>query len=282
MGTLILISSTSQHFQGLRRAQNKSDTDGGALDEFAKQADPTLNPITRRPGPGRGRPKKQREDGVEEEAHDQNGSQSLSIQLSQYHQPHHMQSEAQHYQQHFPQSSLPQPPQLGHQHGLSPYVRHPQRGPQLHADAEPPNQGQQPEEQGQPQSQQPDGTSENRSILEKESPYNDVESLPSAEALRIRSSSNSNHENEDANGLDEDGRPPKRQRFESSDIEHSEDLDQELKQEQDHDQNHIQGQDQEEDQDQEEHEQSIDEDAVLAHVLAAHNGHASDNSYPTE
>lgn len=50
-----------QHFQGLRRAQNKiegsvaSPVDSGPR----KVGDPTLNPITRRPGPGRGRPKKQ-------------------------------------------------------------------------------------------------------------------------------------------------------------------------------------------------------------------------------
>ncbi|KAH8907221.1 hypothetical protein BR93DRAFT_928093 [Coniochaeta sp. PMI_546] len=50
-----------QHFQGLRRAQNKiegsvaSPVDSGVR----KIGDPTLNPITRRPGPGRGRPKKQ-------------------------------------------------------------------------------------------------------------------------------------------------------------------------------------------------------------------------------
>jgi hypothetical protein len=48
----------SQHFQGLRRAQNKIETNG-STPEAAKKADPTMNPITRRPGPGRGRPKKQ-------------------------------------------------------------------------------------------------------------------------------------------------------------------------------------------------------------------------------
>jgi len=47
-----------QHFQGLRRAQNKSDTNGGVNDP-QRRVDPTLNPITRRPGPGRGRPRKQ-------------------------------------------------------------------------------------------------------------------------------------------------------------------------------------------------------------------------------
>ncbi|KAL7944411.1 hypothetical protein V8C42DRAFT_88024 [Trichoderma barbatum] len=46
-----------QHFQGLRRAQNKAEVDGGHS-ESARRADPTLNPITRRPGPGRGRPRK--------------------------------------------------------------------------------------------------------------------------------------------------------------------------------------------------------------------------------
>ncbi|KAK5637297.1 hypothetical protein RRF57_013009 [Xylaria bambusicola] len=47
----------SQHFQGLRRAQNKVDSNGSGLDGQRK-ADPTTNPITRRPGPGRGRPRK--------------------------------------------------------------------------------------------------------------------------------------------------------------------------------------------------------------------------------
>lgn len=46
-----------QHFQGLRRAQNKNEADGSHSDT-ARRADPTLNPITRRPGPGRGRPRK--------------------------------------------------------------------------------------------------------------------------------------------------------------------------------------------------------------------------------
>ncbi|KAK4043594.1 hypothetical protein C8A01DRAFT_43532 [Parachaetomium inaequale] len=46
-----------QHFQGLRRAQNK--TENGATGESPRKVDPTQNPITRRPGPGRGRPRKQ-------------------------------------------------------------------------------------------------------------------------------------------------------------------------------------------------------------------------------
>ncbi|KAI0809440.1 hypothetical protein GGR55DRAFT_649955 [Xylaria sp. FL0064] len=46
-----------QHFQGLRRAQNKADSNGSNVDSQRK-ADPTTNPITRRPGPGRGRPRK--------------------------------------------------------------------------------------------------------------------------------------------------------------------------------------------------------------------------------
>lgn len=46
-----------QHFQGLRRAQNKAEADGTHTDS-SRRADPTLNPITRRPGPGRGRPRK--------------------------------------------------------------------------------------------------------------------------------------------------------------------------------------------------------------------------------
>ncbi|KAF4126451.1 hypothetical protein GMORB2_0187 [Geosmithia morbida] len=46
-----------QHFQGLRRAQNKAEQDEDG-NETAKKVDPTLNPITRRPGPGRGRPRK--------------------------------------------------------------------------------------------------------------------------------------------------------------------------------------------------------------------------------
>ncbi|KAI0884754.1 uncharacterized protein GGS22DRAFT_164285 [Annulohypoxylon maeteangense] len=44
-----------QHFQGLRRAQHKTDSNG----DSQRKSDPTENPITRRPGPGRGRPRKQ-------------------------------------------------------------------------------------------------------------------------------------------------------------------------------------------------------------------------------
>ncbi|KAK5660848.1 hypothetical protein OQA88_12219 [Cercophora sp. LCS_1] len=50
-----------QHFQGLRRAQNKAEPNGlavGGGGESSRKVDPTLNPITRRPGPGRGRPRK--------------------------------------------------------------------------------------------------------------------------------------------------------------------------------------------------------------------------------
>ncbi|ETS79506.1 hypothetical protein PFICI_09359 [Pestalotiopsis fici W106-1] len=46
-----------QHFQGLRRAQHKAESNGFS-GEKPRQGDPTLNPITRRPGPGRGRPKR--------------------------------------------------------------------------------------------------------------------------------------------------------------------------------------------------------------------------------
>ncbi|KAI8963422.1 hypothetical protein F5Y11DRAFT_151765 [Daldinia sp. FL1419] len=46
-----------QHFQGLRRAQHKAETNGGI--DAQRRSDPTQNPITRRPGPGRGRPRKQ-------------------------------------------------------------------------------------------------------------------------------------------------------------------------------------------------------------------------------
>ncbi|KAK4101003.1 hypothetical protein N658DRAFT_507320 [Parathielavia hyrcaniae] len=46
-----------QHFQGLRRAQNK--TEGGVPGDNPRKLDPAVNPITRRPGPGRGRPRKQ-------------------------------------------------------------------------------------------------------------------------------------------------------------------------------------------------------------------------------
>jgi hypothetical protein len=48
-----------QHFQGLRRAQNKTEPfSSNLLDSQARKTDPTSNPITRRPGPGRGRPRK--------------------------------------------------------------------------------------------------------------------------------------------------------------------------------------------------------------------------------
>ncbi|KAK6844517.1 Actin cytoskeleton-regulatory complex protein PAN1-like protein 1 [Apiospora arundinis] len=46
-----------QHFQGLRRTQHKLETNGSFSDS-QRRVDPTMNPITRRPGPGRGRPRK--------------------------------------------------------------------------------------------------------------------------------------------------------------------------------------------------------------------------------
>jgi hypothetical protein len=58
-----LILAVSQHFQGLRRAQNKAESNGGP-GESSRKLDPTMNPITRRPGPGRGRPKKQSSEGL--------------------------------------------------------------------------------------------------------------------------------------------------------------------------------------------------------------------------
>ncbi|KAI0181908.1 hypothetical protein GGR52DRAFT_526775 [Hypoxylon sp. FL1284] len=45
-----------QHFQGLRRAQHKTESNGA---DSQRRNDPSQNPITRRPGPGRGRPRKQ-------------------------------------------------------------------------------------------------------------------------------------------------------------------------------------------------------------------------------
>ncbi|KAG6015784.1 hypothetical protein E4U43_004805 [Claviceps pusilla] len=48
-----------QHFQGLRRAQSKAEATGTVpYMDNVYHSDPTQNPITRRPGPGRGRPKK--------------------------------------------------------------------------------------------------------------------------------------------------------------------------------------------------------------------------------
>ncbi|SPO05751.1 uncharacterized protein DNG_08438 [Cephalotrichum gorgonifer] len=48
-----------QHFQGLRRSQLKKVSSAGAAPGASSEAvDPSLNPITRRPGPGRGRPRK--------------------------------------------------------------------------------------------------------------------------------------------------------------------------------------------------------------------------------
>ncbi len=80
-----------QHFQGLRRAQQKFEPAnggaaavGGSLSSgisslgalggaaapapWSGKGDPTLNPITRRPGPGRGRPRKQSSGGTADDA----------------------------------------------------------------------------------------------------------------------------------------------------------------------------------------------------------------------
>ncbi|KAM7183460.1 hypothetical protein V8F33_013570 [Rhypophila sp. PSN 637] len=58
--SLTVYIAISQHFQGLRRAQAKSETTPNPTlpVDGTRKADPTQNPITRRPGPGRGRPKK--------------------------------------------------------------------------------------------------------------------------------------------------------------------------------------------------------------------------------
>ncbi|KAK2605954.1 hypothetical protein QQS21_003680 [Conoideocrella luteorostrata] len=53
-----------QHFQGLRRIQNKAEANG-SHPANSWQPDHTMNPITRRPGPGRGRPRKQSSMGAE-------------------------------------------------------------------------------------------------------------------------------------------------------------------------------------------------------------------------
>ncbi|KAG7054070.1 putative accumulation-associated protein [Colletotrichum scovillei] len=74
-----------QHFQGLRRAQHKSETNGGSPDN-PRKVDPTTNPITRRPGPGRGRPKKQPQQAAQMAIavlSEQNGEASQPSQLSQ-------------------------------------------------------------------------------------------------------------------------------------------------------------------------------------------------------
>ncbi|CAN8103853.1 unnamed protein product [Discula destructiva] len=47
-----------QHFQGLRRSQQKLEANESPSDSNPRKIDPTENPITRRPGPGRGRPRK--------------------------------------------------------------------------------------------------------------------------------------------------------------------------------------------------------------------------------
>ncbi|KAL2127751.1 hypothetical protein VTI74DRAFT_10232 [Chaetomium olivicolor] len=52
-----------QHFQGLRRAMSNSENQ--AANDTPQRADPSHNPITRRPGPGRGRPRKRRASGAD-------------------------------------------------------------------------------------------------------------------------------------------------------------------------------------------------------------------------
>ncbi|PHH74672.1 hypothetical protein CDD82_4820 [Ophiocordyceps australis] len=64
-----------QHFQGLRRAQNKADANGAVTPESSRRVDPTLNPITRRPGPGRGRPRKQQQQQQQSEQQEQQSPQ---------------------------------------------------------------------------------------------------------------------------------------------------------------------------------------------------------------
>lgn len=60
LGHANIDTPSSQHFQGLRRAQQKAEaTDTTKSEAAARNIDPSVDPITRRPGPGRGRPRKQ-------------------------------------------------------------------------------------------------------------------------------------------------------------------------------------------------------------------------------
>lgn len=105
-GRLLLIrfladTNISQHFQGLRRAQQKAEANG-ALSENPRKIDPTLNPITRRPGPGRGRPRKSTGGGQDSESASPSQSQAqLSPQTQQQPQEDQLQQQ---------QSMQPQPP----------------------------------------------------------------------------------------------------------------------------------------------------------------------------
>jgi len=77
-----------QHFQGLRRAQQKADA-SSPTGESSRRVDPTLNPITRRPGPGRGRPKKQDENSTIQQQQQQQHQpgQAPMMQVPHYPQP---------------------------------------------------------------------------------------------------------------------------------------------------------------------------------------------------
>lgn len=57
LGYVFTNEGCRQHFQGLRRAQHKVEVNG-TMSDSPRKTDPTMNPITRRPGPGRGRPRK--------------------------------------------------------------------------------------------------------------------------------------------------------------------------------------------------------------------------------
>ncbi|KAG8160255.1 hypothetical protein KVR01_009791 [Diaporthe batatas] len=97
-----------QHFQGLRRAQQKAEANG-ALGDNPRKIDPTLNPITRRPGPGRGRPRKS----VGAATADGQGADSASPSPSQTQIQHQQQQQQQPPQAQaldLEQSMQPQPP----------------------------------------------------------------------------------------------------------------------------------------------------------------------------
>lgn len=102
------LTDFSQHFQGLRRAQQKAEANG-ALDS-PRKLDPTTNPITRRPGPGRGRPKKAAA----------NAAAGASSPGSDGVDPAQAQQQPQAQAQHIPQQTLPPQPEMDTSVGPAP------------------------------------------------------------------------------------------------------------------------------------------------------------------
>merc|ERR1712000_747889 len=198
-----------QHFQGLRRAQNKADSSNGGLTESVRKVDPTMNPITRRPGPGRGRPKKS-SGSIDGQDPPPTPIDAQPVTNQEPAEPTHDPALTQHPPHQYEQQPSPhQPghPQPQYQHQQPHLQQHPSQFPLQQAGQHPQYQAQQfPTPPQQPQHIVPQPM---QAPQHTPGPETTQTGAPVAEPLPL--------ESEDGEGEDDDGPPIKRQRMESED-----------------------------------------------------------------